>query len=107
MFVSNDVSIYNLGYSIFLPTLLLTIFFPRRSSKYLVSVDIFGDPGKESNASWSIVRGAHKKPTYAQMVKVSNRVVSDVRKKVSNRVVSEVRILPSTGNHSHTRKRRT
>ena len=66
-----------------------------------------GDPGKESNASWAIAKGAHKNPTYAQMVKVSNRVVSEVRKKVSNRVVSEVRILPSTGNHSHTRKRRT
>ena len=43
-----------------------------------------GDPGKESNASWVIARGAHKKPTYAQMVKASNRVVSEVRKKVSN-----------------------
>ena len=51
-----------------------------------------GYPWKESNASWAIARGAHKKPTYAQMVKVSNRVVS------------EVSILPSRGNHSHTRK---
>ena len=66
-----------------------------------------GDPDKESNASWVIARGAHKKPTYAQMVKASNRVVSEVRKKVSNRVISEVSILSSTGNHSHTRKRRT
>ena len=38
-------------------------------------VDV-GDPGKESNASWAIGRGAHKKPTYAQMVTVSNRLDS-------------------------------
>ena len=71
-----------------------------------------GDPGKESNASWVIARGAHKKPTYAQMVKASNQVVSKVRKRTSNRVISEVstlsstgnRILSSTGNRSHTRK---
>ena len=66
-----------------------------------------GDPGKESNALRVIARGAHKKPTYAQMVKASNQVVSEVRKEVSNRVVSEVSILSSTGNHSHIRKRRT
>ena len=66
-----------------------------------------GDPGKESNASWAIARGAHKNPTYAQMVKASNRVVSEVRKEVSNRVVSEVSILSSTSNHSHIRKIRT
>ena len=68
---------------------------------------IVGNPGRESNASWAIARGAHKKPTYAQMVKASNRVVSEVRKEVSNRVVSEVSILSSTSNHSHIRKRRT
>ena len=66
-----------------------------------------GDPGKESNASWVIARGAHKKNTYAQMVKASNQVVSEVRKITSNRVLSEVSILSSTGNHSHTRKIRT
>ena len=70
------------------------------------TVDV-GDPGKESNASWIIARGAHKKPTYAQMVKASNRVVSEVRKRTSNRVLSEVSILSSTGNRSHTRKIRT
>ena len=46
-----------------------------------LAVDTVGDPGKESNASWVIARGDHKKPTYAQMVKASNRVVSEVRKK--------------------------
>ena len=71
------------------------------------SQECVGDPGKESNALWVIVRGAHKKPTYAQMVKASNRVVSEVSKNVSNRVISEVSILSSTGNRSHTRKIRT
>ena len=66
-----------------------------------------GNPGRESNASWAIARGAHKKPTYAQMVKAYNQFVSEVRKEVSNRVVSEVSILSSTSNHSHIRKRRT
>ena len=45
------------------------------------SQECVGDPVKESNALWAIARGAHKKPTYAQMVKASNRVVSEVRKK--------------------------
>ena len=86
--------------------LLMTEYFILAADEHVDGIFV-GDPGKESNASWAIVRGAHKKPTYAQMVKASNRVVSEVRKKVSNRVVSEVSILSSTGNHSHTRKRRT
>ena len=74
---------------------------------FMFKIVCVGDPGKESNASWVIARGAHKKPTYAQMVKASNRVVSEVRKRTSNLVLSEVSILSSTGNRSHTRKIRT
>ena len=41
------------------------------------SQECVGDPCKVSNASWAIARAAHKKPTYAQMVKVSNQTVSE------------------------------
>ena len=52
-------------------------------AEYLKILSV-GNPGRESNALWAIARGAHKKPTYAQMVKASNRVVSEVRKRTSN-----------------------
>ena len=80
---------------------------PIRGIRFAIGEISVGNPGRESNASWAIARGAHKNPTYAQMVKASNRVVLEVRKEVSNRVVSEVSILSSTGNHSHTRKTST
>ena len=68
------------------PTLDNRIGEPTIKKIVVSSQECVGDPCKESNALWAIARADHKKPTYAQVVKVSNQVVSEVRKKVSNRL---------------------